>query len=203
MKIVSPTRFFAGNSSDEDYSTKLWNNRLVARQDIVCQYLSIYNREEAQLEDWKNIQDIPVSGGVDIKWIRLSYDLGNTWTHYIPLMQQQQQQQQNYPSIITTFRIPPQTDSDDRFLVGQNNPYYDQDPTYQYCFRYTFESVEQFDAYKYEQILLFIQSEGGIILNISAPIIKQRTETGGYLDILFAEQFFEQYNGYDCIVKIK
>ena len=194
MKIVSPTRFFAGNSGDPDYSNKLWNNRLVARQDIVCQYLSIYNREEAQSEDWKNIQDIPVSGGVDIKWLRFSYDLGNTFTQYIPINS----------SIITTFRIPPQTDGDARFLVGQNNPYYDQDPTYQYCFRYTFESVEQFDAYKYEQILLFIQSEQeGVILNISAPIIKQKTDTGGYLDILFAEQFFEQYIGYECIVKIK
>lgn len=197
MKIVSPTRFFTGNSGDPDYSNKLWNNRLVARQDIVCQYLSIYNREEAQSEDWKNIQDIPVSGGVDIKWLRFSYDLGNTFTQYIPIKSQLNS------SIITTFRIPPQTDSDDRFLVGQNNPYYDQDPTYQYCFRYTFESVEQFDAYKYEQILLFIQSEDGVILNISAPIIKQKTETGGYLDILFAEQFFEQYIGYECIVKIK
>lgn len=196
MKIVSPTRFFAGNSSDEDYSTKLWNNRLVARQDIVCQYLSIYDREEAQDEDWKNIQDIPVSGGVDIKWLRFSYDLGNTFTQYIPIKSSLES------SKITTFRISPQTDSDDRFLVGQNNPYYDQDPTYQYCFRYTFESVEQFDAYKYEQILLFIQSEDGVILNISAPIIKQKTETGGYLDILFAEQFFKQYIGYDCIVKI-
>ena len=56
---------------------------------------------------------------------------------------------------------------------------------------------------KYEQILLFIQSEDGVILNISAPIIKQKMETGGYLDILFAEQFFEQYIGYKCIVKIK
>ena len=197
MKIVSPTRFFAGNSGDPDYSNKLWNNRLVARQDIVCQYLSIYDREEAQDEDWKNIQDIPVSGGVDIKWLRFSYDLGNTFTQYIPIKSQLNS------SIITTFRIPPQTDSDNRFLVGQNNPYYDQDPTYQYCFRYTFESVEQFDTYKYEQILLFIQSEDGVILNISAPIIKQKTETGGYLDILFAEQFFEQYIGYECIIKIK
>lgn len=196
MKIVSPTRFFVGSPGDNDYQQQLWKHRLIARQDITCQYTT--NIDKTNEVDWKDISEYIDSE--KIAWIRLSYDLGNTWTHYIPLMQQQQQ---NYPSIITTFRIPPQTDSDDRFLVGQNNPYYDQDPTYQYCFRYTFESVEQFDAYKYEQILLFIQSEDGVILNISAPIIKQKTETGGYLDILFAEQFFEQYIGYECIVKIK
>lgn len=196
MKIVSPTRFFVGSPGDSDYQQQLWKHRLIARQDIIYQYTT--NIDKTNEVDWKDISEY-----VDLEkiaWIRLSYDLGNTWTHYIPLMQQQQE---SYPSIITTFRIPPQTDSDNRFLVGQNNPYYDQDPTYQYCFRYTFESVEQFDAYKYEQILLFIQSEQGVILNISAPIIKQKTETGGYLDILFAEQFFEQYIGYDCIVKIK
>lgn len=192
MKIVAPTRFFAGTSTDQNYQTQLWKHRLVAREDLVCQYTQ--NSDKTVQADWKEIQQVTTNAS--IKWLRFSYDLGQTYSVYIPL-------NSGDTSIITTFQIPPDVSTDTRFLVGQNNPYYDEDPTYNYCFRYEFQTVEQFNQYKYSQISLFIQSDSGIILSISAPIIMQKTDTGGYLDILFADEFFEQYTDYTCIIKIK
>lgn len=193
MKIVAPTRFFAGSPGDANYTTQLWNNRLVAREDLICQYSE--NSDKTIESDFNDISTATTD--TQIKWLRISYDKGEIFSVYIPVNSTID------TSIITSFEIPPDTDTDARFLVGQANPYYQEDPTYNYCFRYTFETDQQFNQYKYSQISLFIESDTGLILSISAPIIMQKAATGGYLDILFAQEFFDQYSGYTCIIKIK
>ena len=180
MKIFEPSKFFAGTSSDPNYSENYNNSLLMARGDILCQY----SKEEVPTENsWISYKEILDSS--IYKWIRLSFDKGLTWAITFQI---------NNESILTfSFLLNNENLTDN--LENSNNEVFNKRYTYQ------LQSKEEYESIKNNNVSVYL-NENKTNISILAPIVYREENNFYYLDILFTDSFVTQQLNKTCIVKV-
>ena len=166
MRLSDPKKFTPENI----------DGTLIARGEVICQYST---QDNPGINDWTDTYN----NSYIYKWIRLSFDNGNTWKLQYKL---------NNSDISFQFVI-----NSSEFVDSGNTDY----PKKYVC---SIANEALFNAVKYKPIGIYIEDENDNVntsTSILAPVIFRQDVTGYYLDILVTNLFISNNTGKICIIK--
>ena len=150
-------------------------NPLIGLQDIVIKYSPLINPSITDEDHWTDVQNYNPDEAYN--WIKMSFDGGETWSFIYKL---------NTSSISFNFAI-------QDVLSDPNNL------DYPFYYRYQIITKSVYDAVKNKPLSLFIGSEAETV-SFSAPIRYKTENSNYYIDILFTENFINQFAGSRCYI---